>query len=145
MKNRREDNRPPFFCYLCEPKQMREMKKILFVVMLALLSVMSSCRDSDAIVGTWRVANVNIDFDEYKYTPDMVRQIGLEEKANTIILKADSTMLYVSGNDTLSGRFSLRNQDLYFNNEHFAVLRNDTLTETKRTVLGDVVIKYTKN
>ena len=120
------------------------MKKTLFVVMLALLSVMSSCSDSDTIVGTWRVANVNIGFDEYKYTPDMVRQIGLEEKANTIILKADSTMLYVSGNDTLNGRFSLRNQDLFFNNEKFAIISNDTLTETKRTVLGDVVIKYNK-
>ena len=120
------------------------MKKTLFVVLIALSSVMSSCSDSDTIVGTWRVAQVNIGFDEYKYTPDMVRQIGLEEKANTIILKADSTMLYISDNDTLSGNFALRNRDFYFNNEKFAIIINDTLTETKRTVLGDVVIKYTK-
>lgn len=112
---------------------------------LVLLAFLTSCgHKSDTIVGTWKVANVSVGFDEYKYTPDMVRQIGLAEKANVIVLDADSSLLYISGGDTLRGKAIVKNGELYLDGEKFAVIQNDTITETKKTVLGDVVIKYTK-
>ena len=98
----------------------------------------------DTIVGTWTVANVSVGFDEYKYTPDMVRQIGLAEKANVIVVEADSSLLYISAGDTLRGNAVVRDGNLYLDGEKFAIIQKDTITETKKTVLGDVVIKYTK-
>lgn len=119
------------------------MKKILFAAILVPLFLLG-CSDTDPIVGTWKAARVNIGFDEYKYTPDMVRQIGLSEKTNVIVINPDSTMLYISCGDTLHGEFAMRNKDVYFNGDRIAVLQDDTLVETKKTILGEVVVKYTK-
>lgn len=119
------------------------MKKTFAFVLFALL-VMSCHKNSHTIIGEWKPVSVNVDFDEYKYTPDMIRQIGLSEKANVVIIAPDSTMQYISGGDTVVGRVSLRGGEMFIDKEKFATYRNDTITETKRTVLGDVVIKYTK-
>lgn len=121
------------------------MKKSLFAVAFLSLVLLICCgHKPDTIVGTWKVANVSVGFDEYKYTPDMVRQIGLAEKSNVIVVEADSTLIYVSGGDTLRKKAAMKNGDLYLDGEKFAVIQKDTITETKKTVLGDVVIKYTK-
>lgn len=120
------------------------MKKSLFALALVLFALLTACgHKPDTIVGTWKAAHVSVGFDEYSYTPDMVRQIGMTEKANVIVVEADSSLLYISGGDTLHGAL-MKNGDLYLAEEKFAVLKNDTITEVKKTVLGNVVIKYTK-
>lgn len=120
------------------------MRSFLFVPILALFVLAGCGRESHTIVGTWKVVHVNVDFDEYRYTPDMVKQVGLAEKSNVLIVTPDSTMLYISCGDTLRGKISVLNSELFINNEKFATYKNDTVTEVKRTVLGDVEIKYTK-
>jgi len=120
------------------------MKKTLAFSMLLILLMMGCHRSGNTIIGVWKPISVNVGFDEYKYTPDMIRQIGLAEKANVIIVDSDSIMHYISGGDTIVGRMSLRGGEWNVDGEKFAIYANDTLTETKKTVLGNVVIKYTK-
>ncbi len=118
------------------------MNRIRFLLLLATVALCGCKQKSQDYAGKWKVVNVNMEFDENKYTPDMVRQVGLSEKSNEITIGSDSSMVYVSCGDTLSGKLNLRDGVLYCGNVEFATLRKDTIVETKRTVMGEVKIKY---
>lgn len=119
------------------------MRRSLFMMLLFLL--VSSChRHSDPLIGRWTVEKVNVEFDEKKATPEMVRQYGEMEKGNVIEISKDSVLILVSEGDTLKSRCSLRGDQLYCDGAVFAKFENgDLITETS-TPMGKVRVVYRK-
>lgn len=119
------------------------MKKITAISVFFALLMLSCSRGDNNKTGVWKPVSVKIGFDEYKSTPDMVRQVGLEEKSNVIAINSDSTFCYVSCGDSIAGKVKNDNS-LCADGKVIAVIQNDTIVENKKTVLGDVLIKYVK-
>ncbi|MBP5798021.1 MAG: hypothetical protein J6W26_07090 [Bacteroidales bacterium] len=118
------------------------MKVILLAMMVLLLA---SChRDNDPFIGRWTVEKVNVEFDEAKSTPELVRQYGEMEKGNLIEISNDSLMTFISDGDTLRGKCSLRGQSLYCQNVLFGQFKNGIILTETLTPIGKVKVSYKK-
>jgi len=81
-------------------------RNILFFT--GLVIALCGChRGGDSIVGTWTVDKVNVQFDERRNTPELVRQIGEMEKQNTITISADSVLTLTNADGSTTGRLHL--------------------------------------
>ena len=104
-----------------------------------------SCTDHrDPLVGRWTVERVNVEFDESKSTPEMVRQFGEMEKSNIIEIGQDSILMFISEEDTLWGRCSLNNTQLSLDGTFFGYLKEGKLITEEVTPLGKVIVYYRK-
>lgn len=114
------------------------------LVLLMWLFVATSCHRNDALVGRWTVDRVNVEFDENKSTPEMVRQYGELEKDNVIEISCDSTLTFISSGDTLRGRCSLHVPNLYCDGILFGQFDNGLLKTETSTPMGELVVYYKK-
>ena len=113
------------------------------LVMLILL--FSSChRNDDPLFGRWVVEKVNVEFDENKSTPEMVRQYGEIERDNLLEISNDSLLTFATGGDTLCGRCSLRGESLYCDGSFFGLFKDGVITTEALTPLGKVRVSYKK-
>ena len=118
-------------------------KKVVLLVMLILL--FSSChRNDDPLFGRWTVEKVNVEFDENKSTPEMVRQYGEMERGNVLEITNDSMLTFVTGGDTLRGQCSLRGDSLYCDGSFFGMFKEGVITTEALTPLGKVRVSYKK-
>jgi len=121
------------------------MKRLLFISLLLLLS----CSKSEGIIGTWTVEKISFDFDERKSTPEMIRQLGLIEKHNTLIFKNDSivhiTMAAMDSDYkyTLNPEGTISLEPDTHHITHFS-LKNSVITTETDTPIGKMIIKYKK-
>ena len=104
----------------------------------------TSCHSNDALIGRWTVDRVNVEFDENKATPEMVRQYGELEKGNVIEISKDSTLIFISGGDTLQGRCSLNGSQLFFEGRTWGCLEDGFIETHMETPLGKVSLVYKK-
>jgi len=116
----------------------------LNIMLLSLLAFASCHRHEDPLIGRWTVDKVNVEFDEYQSTPEMVKQYGELEQDNVIEISADSLLTFVSQGDTLKGRCSLRGGLLYRDSEPFAQFRDGKLITESATPLGKITVSYEK-
>ena len=115
-----------------------------------MLLLLSSChRHSDPLIGRWTVEKVNVDFNENKATPEMVRQYGDMEKGNVIEISRDSMLTLVSGGDTLRGKCLLKGAQAYcdgdvlFSGDNYVVRYEKGSLQTESiTPLGRLVVTY---
>ena len=113
---------------------------ILLALMVLLLS---SChRNEEPFFGRWTVEKVNVEFDETKSTPEMVRQYGELEKGNVIEISKDSLLTFVSDGDTLRGKCSLRGQSLYCQEVLFGRFKDGVILTETLTPIGKVTVSY---
>ena len=121
------------------------MKRLLFISLLLLLS----CSKSEGIIGTWTVEKISFDFDERKSTPEMIRQLGLIEKHNTLIFKNDSivhiTMAAIDSDYkyTLNPEGTIKLEPDTHPIRHIS-LKNSVITTETDTPIGKMIIKYKK-
>lgn len=115
-------------------------------LLVALMVIMlSSChRNNDPLIGRWTVERVNVEFDEKKSTPEMVRQYGEVEKGNVVEIGKDSVLMRISDGDTIKGRCSLRGQQLLLDGKLFGKIEAGVLTTETSTPLGKVRVTYRK-
>lgn len=115
-------------------------------LLVALMVIMlSSChRNNDPLIGRWTVERVNVEFDEKKSTPEMVRQYGEVEKGNVIEISKDSVLMFISEGDTVKGRCSLQGRQLFLDGEAFGTIEAGFLTTESSTPLGKVRVTYRK-
>ena len=114
-------------------------------VALLLLFIATAChRHTDPLVGRWTVDRVNVEFDESKITPEMVRQYGEVEKGNIIEIGKDSTLLFISDGDTLKGKFSLNGAQLNVEQNPFGRFEDGKIETETVTPLGVIKITYRK-
>lgn len=112
--------------------------------MLLFLLLFSCHRNDDPLFGRWTVERVNVEFDEYKATPEMVRQYGELEKGNVIEISKDSVLTFISDGDTLKGRCSLQGRQLLLDGKAFGKIEDGFLTTVTSTPLGEVKVVYRK-
>ncbi len=71
----------------------------LSIFVTFLFSTIYSCNSDpkSKLLGTWKAENVEIDFDEQVASPELIRQVGLENKELSFKFTSDTTMvLYIS-------------------------------------------------
>lgn len=125
-------------------KAMRFMKKTGMMALLLLLLMTACHRQSNPLVGRWTVERVNVEFDESKTTPEMIRQYGEIERGNIIEINKDSTIALISDGDTLKGKISLIGNQLNCNGKPFGRFENGYIETTSVTPLGEIKITYRK-
>ena len=117
-----------------------------YMSFFVLIILLSSChRNDDPFFGRWTVDRVNVEFDEYKATPEMVRQYGELEKGNVIEIRNDSVLTFISDGDTLKGQCSLRGQQLLLDGKAFGKIEDGLLTTETSTPLGKVRVVYRRS
>lgn len=119
-------------------------KRLLLFASLALLFCTCTPK-TDTLVGTWTVDKVNVQFDEQRNTPELVKQVGEMEKQNIITIGRDSTLTFKGLEETLNGRLSLKGDGtLLFDGAVFGIWKNGEIVTKTDSPLGEVVVTYKK-
>ena len=120
------------------------MKKSLFLL-LALAMILSACnKKKDSLIGIWTVSKVNVQFDEQRSTPELVKQVGEMEKQNNISISADSILTFKGLDTEWQGRISLKCDTLLREGAVFGVWKNGEIVTRTNSPLGDVIVTYRK-
>ena len=120
---------------------MGRVSVVLFFIMVSLVSCQ---RDQNHLIGRWEVERVNVEFDESKATPEMVRQYGEMERGNAIVISKDSVLTFIAGDDTVVGKWTLEGRQLYCDGEPFGIYENGTIRTKTSTPLGIIEVIYRK-
>ena len=78
-----------------------------FITVVILGAIAVSCGQSveKQLTGTWKVTDVQTDFDENKVTPEMLRQVVDMQKNTFFRIMNDSMMVIISNNVTHEARW----------------------------------------
>lgn len=119
-------------------------KHIPFLFGFALL--LSACTEnSDSLIGEWKVDKVNVQFDENRSTPELVKQVGEMEKQNHISISADSILVFSSLDNNLQGCLTIdESGTLYCNGTLFGEWKNGEIVTKTPSPLGEITVKYKK-
>lgn len=120
--------------------------KTRFLFFLALGLTLGGCEpEQDTLFGTWTVDKVNVQFDESRTTPELVKQVGEMERGNTLSISADSILVFKGTDETLKGRLSLAGDStMLVDGKIFGVWKKDRIITKTTSPLGEVVIYYNK-
>ncbi|MDY0084958.1 MAG: DUF5004 domain-containing protein [Bacteroidales bacterium] len=124
-----------------------------FGVALFLL-VLWSCSSTpeSKLVGTWKVTDVQIDFDEQKTDPATVNQVAEREKKTILKFTSDSTLSIIDNHNTHRAKWLLdENGVISYNFENDPLLHelgtylDGAITITSDTPLGEIVTVFEKS
>lgn len=117
-----------------------------FLFLLGLVTAFCACnRQQDSLIGTWKVDKVNVQFDEQRSTPELVKQIGEMEKQNVITISKDSTLIFKGLDADWQGRLSLSgNGTLLRDGVVFGVWKDGKIITRTDSPIGEVVVTYRK-
>lgn len=119
-------------------------RNILFLTGLA-ITLCGCHRDGDSIVGTWTVDKVNVQFDERRNTPELVRQIGEMEKQNTITISADSVLTLTNADGSTTGRLHLLDDGrILVDAMPIGQWKDRQIVTRTGSPIGEVVVTYRK-
>ena len=121
------------------------MKKAILPY-LGLAALLCACtQKTDSIVGTWTVDKVNVQFDEQRSTPELVKQIGEMEKQNVILINPDSMLIFNSLEGETKGKLSLsKDGTLTCNGNFFGIWKGENIVTRTNSPLGEIVVTYRK-
>lgn len=131
------------------------MKKLMLVVIgvISLLWLASCSSPETKLIGTWKVQDVETNFDEQSVSPEMLRQVIDMQKQTYFRILNDSTMIIISNDNTHEAKWVLNSDDnmITFFFEGMETVPNtlgkytDTriISETS-TPLGKMIIFYEK-
>jgi hypothetical protein len=115
-----------------------------YLSLILLLFLCACTGKQDPLIGRWTVEQVNVEFNEQIATPEMVRQYGELEKGNVIEIAKDSIISLISEGDTLTGRCSLKGNQLFMDGTPFGRYENGTIHTESSTPLGIIKVVYKK-
>lgn len=120
------------------------MKRLPLLIGIALM--LGACHhDDDSIVGTWAVDKVNVEFDERRNTPELVRQIGEMEKQNTITISADSVLTLTNADGSMTGRLHLLDDGtILVDAMPIGQWKDRQIVTRTGSPIGEVVVTYRK-
>ena len=120
--------------------------KMRFLFLLALTVLLSACQhDADPLIGTWTVDKVNVQFDEKRSTPELVKQIGEMERQNSFSINADSILVFKGLDAEWQGRISLKSDGvLICNGSNFGIWKNGQIVTHNDSPIGEIVVTYRK-
>ena len=116
-----------------------------YFLLLALAAMLSACtQKGDSLIGTWTVSKVNVQFDERRNTPELVKQVGEMEKQNTISISKDSTLTFKGMEEEWQDRISLKNDTLLRNGKAIGVWKDGAIVTRTDSPLGEIIVVYKK-
>ncbi len=117
-----------------------------FLFLMAFGIVLGGCRpEPDALIGTWTVDKVHVQFDESRSTPELVKQTGEMEKRNTFSISADSVLVFKGIDEQWEEHVNLVNDStLLVNGTHFGTWKNERIVTRTGSPLGEVLVVYRK-
>ena len=122
------------------------------LVVIALLTACGGSAESK-LVGTWKVTDVQTDFNESEVTPEMLSQVVDMQKQTHFRILADSTMAIISSNNTHEAiwRFDNDGQTIIFffkggpsNPNILGKLEENRIVQVSETQLGTITIYFEK-
>lgn len=121
------------------------MKKLI-PFLLGMTLLLASCTNhSDSLIGDWVVEKVNVQFDENRSTPELVKQIGEMEKQNAFSINADSLLVFKGLDETWQEQVKLKNGDkLYCGDDLFGTWRENMIVTRILSPIGEIVVTYRK-
>ncbi len=121
------------------------MKKYI-LSFVALVMLLAACTEEpDSIIGNWSVDKVNVQFDENRSTPELVKQIGEMEKQNLVFINTDSILVFKSLDGDLRGRLSLSSDGvMHVNGIVFGQWKEGQIITRDDSPLGEIVVVYKK-
>jgi len=119
-------------------------KRVLFLI--GLITAFCACnRQQDSLIGTWIVDKVNVQFDEKRSTPELVKQIGEMERQNSFSISTDSILTFKGLDAEWQGRISLKSDGaLMCNGTSFGSWKEGQIVTRTGSPLGEVVVTYKK-
>lgn len=119
-------------------------KSILFLLGLS-ASLCACTSDNDPLIGTWTVEKVNVQFDEHRGTPELVKQVGEMEKQNRIVISTDSILTFKNMDGESQGRLHLSSDGtMTCNGIVFGQWKAGEIVTRAESPLGEISVKYKK-
>ena len=119
--------------------------KIRYFLLLALAAMLSACtQKGDSLIGIWTVSKVNVQFDERRNTPELVKQVGEMEKQNVITIDNDSILTFKGLDEEWQAKISLKNDTLLCNGKAFGIWKDSAIVTRTDSPLGEIIVVYKK-
>lgn len=132
-------------------KNSSVLGKLIVIIAFAMLYSCSSSPESK-LVGTWKVEDVSVEFDEQKAGPNTIQQVAEREKKTILKFTSDSTLSIIDNNNTHRTFWVLEDDGLiryqFEKDQTFYELgkfENKVITATTSTALGDIVTVFKKS
>ena len=89
------------------------MKKVIFVIGVLVMMGLISCQNSpeSKLIGTWKVVEVETDFDETRSNPQMIKQVVETQKQTYFRILSDTMMVIISTGNTYEAKWKLNPDD----------------------------------
>ena len=115
-------------------------------ILLSLAGILCACTPkADPFFGTWTVSKVNVQFDEQRSTPELVKQVGEMEKQNVIAISNDSTLTFKGLEEEWQERISLLNDTMLVNGKAFGIWKDGAIVTRTDSPLGEIIVVYKKD
>lgn len=137
---------------------MKSLKKIVFASVIILFTALYSCNSNpkSKLIGTWKAETVDVKFDEQVASPEMIRQVGLENKQVFFKIQNDSAMLlYIDASsepqslfwflDEESGSITYAYKQDDLSPIELGKLKDDKIVSESSTPLGTIKTTFKKN
>lgn len=121
--------------------------KTPFLFLLSLAFSLCACHPkTDSLFGQWKADKVNVQFDEQRSTPEVVKQIGEMERQNRFTISKDSILVFNSLEMETTGRISSDKQGrLFLDGAPFGQWKDGQIVTTTASPIGDIVVVYKKD
>lgn len=122
------------------------MKKTLFLLILAIAFALVACHPkADSLIGEWVADKVNVQFDENRSTPELVRQVGEMEKQNHICISTDSLLVFKGLQTETQGHVTLGDDGaLFCDGLFFGQWKDGRIITSTNSPLGEITVVYRK-
>lgn len=88
---------------------------------------------------------MNVQFDEQRSTPELVKQVGEMEKQNSLLISPDSLLTFKSLEGETKGKLSLsKDGSLTCNGNFFGIWKEESIVTRTNSPLGEIVVTYRK-
>ena len=143
-----------FGCTFASKFKQKIMKKLILVGLGITLVWLASCSSPESkLIGTWKVNDVETNFDEQSVSPEMLKQVIEMQKQTYFRIMDDSTMIIISNDNTHEARWILDSDDntvtFFFEGMETTLntlgkYSDDQIVSETCTPLGKMIIFYGK-
>lgn len=121
------------------------MKKGIILLIGFTLAISACTPKTDPFFGTWTVSKVNMQFDEQRTTPELVKQMGEMERQNVITIGNDSILTFKGLDEEWQDRISLQNDGTMLREGIvFGTWKNGEIVTRNGSPLGEIIVVYMK-
>ena len=119
------------------------MKKSFLTLLSFAILTLACTHKPETLIGDWTVDKVNVQFDENRTTPELVKQIGEMEKQNRISIGNDSTLVFKTLDNEAQGRMTVDKQGVvYCDGQKFGLWKDGTIVTAVPSPLGEITVTY---